>query len=205
MNKNDLPAFQNCVRALFASFGQECTEAAMTGYWMGLSDLELSQVQFAIASALRTSTFTPRPAELRKLTGCAVDSETRATQAWLGVLRAVRLGPYKHIDFSDKLCNAAIRALGGWPNFVARFIDTNEEEFARHAFSKAYRNLSASSLSDEACRPLAGISEACVIDHCLSSPVPIRIFCEYDRNATPLKMESRMPKEVNAIVEGAFT
>ena len=183
MNQTDIPVFQNCIRALFAAFGQECTEASLNGYWIGLSDLEIRDVQKSVAVAIRTTKFVAKPFELREMTGTVVSEESRSQMAWLDVQRALKVGAYKSIDFDDKLCNAAIRSLGGWPNFVARFVSAKEEEFARHAFLKSYRNLAASSVSGDACKPLPGLSQVTIIAGCVSGPV--RIECEPERAKLP--------------------
>ena len=201
MDNEDKNKFAVTIAALLETFGVQATKPIMHGYWMGLSDLALATLHGAVERAIRECDRLPKPAELRKLAGSAVDGETRATLAWIDVLRAVELGPYKHIDFDDKLCNAAIRALGGWPNFVSRFTDAAEEEFTRHAFTKAYRNLKASSLSLEACVHLSGLNEAVVIDGMLAAPVPVRIACSDDRAYSP-RLECEL--QVQAIVDSAF-
>lgn len=188
MNSSDIPNFQNCIRALFAAFGQECTEASLNGYWLGLADLEITQVQKAVAIAIRSTKFVAKPFELRDLIGLVVNEDTRAQAAWLDVQKALRLGPYKSVDFDDKLCNAVIRVLGGWPNFVARFSSSREEEFARHAFLKAYKNFVASSVNGEACLPLQGLSQVSMIAGSVAGP--IRITCEDERAKLPCPVRS---------------
>jgi len=183
MNQSDIPAFEKSIRALFAAFTQECTEASLNAYWLGLSDLELPAVQKAVMQAIRTTKFVAKPFELRELTGSVVSEESRAQLAWLDVQRALRIGAYKSVDFDDKLCNAVIRGLGGWPNFVARFTSAKEEEFARHAFTKAYRNFAASSVSGDSCKPLPGLSQVSFIGGVQVGP--IRIACEPERAMLP--------------------
>lgn len=146
------------VGALCETFGQEATDALLNGYWMGLCDLSIELVQFAVARAIRECDKLPRPVELRRLAGEASD-EQAATIAWDDVQRALPCGPYKHIDFGNRTINAVIRNLGGWPNFVGRFTDAEAEKWVRQEFIRAYRNLSQSGLSDEACAPLAGLAQ----------------------------------------------
>jgi len=188
MNASDLPSFEVCVRALFAAFGQECTEASLNGYWLGLSDLEIEQVQKAVAIAIRSTKFVAKPFELRELMGLVVNEDSRAQAAWMDVQKALRVGPYKSVDFEDKLCNAAIRALGGWPNYVAKFVSAKEEEFARHAFLKTYKNFAASAVSGEACLPLQGLSQVTIIGGEIQGPT--RIACDPERAKLPCPVRS---------------
>jgi hypothetical protein len=38
---------------MFASFAGECTESTLQGYWLGLSDLSIEQVEMAVAHSIR--------------------------------------------------------------------------------------------------------------------------------------------------------
>lgn len=185
MVEADKKDFAVAVGALFASFGQDSTQALMQGYWLGLNDLELHQVQIAVASALKRCKFLPRPAELRDLLGLNVSEEDTAVAAWSDVLRAVRLGPYKHIDFQDKLCNAVIRNLGGWVNFVQRFSDAESEKWTRLDFLKCYKAFAKSGVNGELIAPLQGLSEREVINGQLCLPMPRKIACDANRSETP--------------------
>ena len=163
MNAEDKDQFEKCIRALFAAFGQECTNATLSGYWMGLSDVTIMQVQKSVGIAIRSTKFVAKPFELRDMLGLVVSNETRAIEAWGDVQRALMIGAYKSVDFEDTLINATIRSLGGWPNFVARFTDSLQEEFARHAFCKTYRNLASSYVDGDACKPLQGLSQVTMV------------------------------------------
>jgi hypothetical protein len=185
MVEADKKEFAIAVGALFASFGQDSTQALMQGYWLGLNDLELHQVQIAVASALKRCKFLPRPAELRELLGLNVSDEDTAVAAWGDVLRAVRLGPYKHVDFEDKLCNAVIRNLGGWVTFLQRFSDAESEKWTRLDFVKCYKAFAKSGVNGELIAPLQGLSEREVINGQLCLPVPRKIDCDANRNQLP--------------------
>jgi len=186
MVEADKREFAIAVGALFASFGQDSTQALMQGYWLGLNDLELNQVQMAVASALKRCKFLPRPAELRELLGLNVSDEDTAVAAWVDVLRAVRLGPYKHVDFEDKLCNAVIRNLGGWVTFLQRFSDAESEKWTRLDFLKCYKAFAKSGVNGELIKPLQGLSEREVINGQLCLPIPRKIACDANRNQLPL-------------------
>lgn len=191
MQESDREDFSNCISALF--FDREATEAMFLAYWMGLSDLTLEQVQQAVWLAIREAKgpSVPRPAELRELV--FGKTEDRALLAWNDVLRAVPLGPYKHIDFQDRVINAAIRSLGGWPNYVARFTGADEEKWARLDFLRTYRGFLSSGVNGEACEPLPGLSEKQVVQGKLVTPVPRKIACDASRVAAPKRIETQQP------------
>jgi len=185
MDKNDVPRFQICIRAMFASFRSECIDATLHGYWIGLSDLTIEQVESAVAHSIRVAKFLPRPAELREYLGVNASEEDTAIDAWSDVLRALRLGPYKHIDFQDKLCNAVIRNLGGWVTFLGRFSDAESEKWARLEFIKCYVSFAKVGVNGEMIAPLAGLSEREVHNGMLCLPIPRQIACDAKRAELP--------------------
>lgn len=171
MDKSD---FAVTITAMLEAYGQEATKARLLGYWLGLQDLDLETLQRAVSGAVRACKALPTPAALRELAGEA-SAEGQAIQAWGDVLRAIRLGPYKHIDFEDRRCNAAIRMLGGWPTFLDRFRDSESEKWARLDFLKAYRSMSSEGHVGDAGKPLPGIAQVCVRGGRKVEPVPVRI------------------------------
>jgi len=176
MVESDRADFSLAVGAMLETFGQEATKELIRGYWIGLSDLELNSVQFAVARAIRECDRLAKPVELRRLAGEATDDQA-ATIAWDDALRAVPKGAYKHIDFENKLINAVIRNLGGWPNFVARFSSADDEKWIRQEFIRAYKNFS-SGVSLEACAPLPGLSQVVHRGNGLEPPVPHFVQCK---------------------------
>ena len=190
MDQSNLARYQLCIRAMFASFSSECTEATLQGYWLGLSDLTIEQVEAAVAKSIRECKFVPRPVELRELVGAHQSDDDTAIAAWGDVLKAVRLGPYKHIDFQDKLCNAVVRNLGGWVTFLERFSDAESEKWVRLDFVKCYKSFAKSGVSGELIEPLAGLAEREVIDGQLCLPVPRTISCDAVRSVPPRITES---------------
>lgn len=192
MVDEDKAGFAVAIGALFASFGQDATQAIMQGYWLGLNDLELGQVQQSVAMALKRCKFLPKPAELRELIGENLSEDDCALAAWGDVLKAVCLGPYKHIDFDDKLCNAVIRNLGGWVTFLERFSDAESEKWLRLDFVKCYKSFAKSGVSGELIEPLAGLAEREVINGQLSLPVPRKIECDSKRSELPRIADGRM-------------
>lgn len=192
MNDRDKQQFALAIGAMLETFGQEATKPILHGYWMGLQDLTLEQVQAAVSRAMGTCERKPTPVELRRLVG-EQTSEQRAISAWGDVLRAVPRGAYKHIDFADKLVNAAIRNLGGWPTFVGRFTDEESEKWARLEFIKAYQAFAAGGVDGEACEPLPGLAQMTSIGGNLCAPIPLRIECTPDRARMPKLISNPLP------------
>jgi hypothetical protein len=173
--------FRTTIAALHKAFGVEATEASYDGYLMGLADLSVDDLQRAVLLAIRERSVLPKPYDIRKLIGKSSSSEDRAVAAWNDVQRALRHGCYKTIDFQDKVCNAVIRNLGGWPNFCSRFSGAEEEKWVRQEFLKAYQSFAASGISAELAKPVPGLSEEEVVDGKLVAPVPRLIRCEPER------------------------
>lgn len=181
MENSNKAAFGLAVGAMLESFGVEATKAILHGYWLGLNDLTISQIETAVSLALRRLKFVPKPFELRELLGLVITNDSRAEAAWSDVHRAIPFGPYKHVDFDDKLVNATIRNLGGWVTFLDRFQDSESEKWARLDFMKCYKAFANSGVTGDLIKPLAGLSQAEVVSGSVASPVPKRIGCDADR------------------------
>lgn len=181
----DVVAFTDAIRAMFELFGMEMTRGKLHGYWLGLCDLPIASVQRAVARAVRTSDHLPLPVQLRRLAGGDATPEARAIAAWDDVLKATTCGAYAHLDFQDRIINATIRNLGGWPNFLGRFTDAKAEEWARKEFLAAYRAFASSVPSEDALRPLSGLGEATVADGRIVPVEPCVIECDQVRSKLP--------------------
>lgn len=176
MQSNDSENFGVAIGALAATFGVEATEPLILGYWLGLSDMDLRDLQRAVSRAVRECQFMPRPLELRQLAG--EDSpDTAALVAWGDVERAIGLGPYKHVDFTDKIINAVIRNMGGWPAFIGRLVNAEAEKWTRVEFLKCYTAFSKRGVNGEACEPLPGLSEQSVVAGKIVEPKVHRVIC----------------------------
>lgn len=173
--------FRTTIAALHKAFGVEATESSYDGYLMGLADMTIEELRRAVLMAIRERSVLPKPYDLRKLIGKSSSAEDRAVAAWNDVQRALRIGCYKTIDFEDKLCNAVIRNLGGWPNFCSRFSGAEEEKWVRQEFLKAYQSFSASGISTELAKPVPGLSEVEVHNGQIVEPIPRLISCEPER------------------------
>jgi len=176
MDDSGKAEFSIIISAMLEAFGQEATKPRLLGYWYGLSDLDIGDLGRAVVTCLREATRLPSPAELRELAGVA-SPEGRAIAAWGDVLEGIFCGPYNHVDFGDRIINATIRLLGGWPTFVGRFSDADGEKWARIEFLRVYQSLARSGVDGDVCRPLAGISEAQVRAGRIEQCRPVRIEC----------------------------
>lgn len=156
--KTRLERLVELVAGLCEAFNRKPSQATFMAYEIGLEDMPIEAIEFSVRRALRESRFMPSPAELRELGG-EPTSEDRAVLAWNSVLKAVPLGPYKHVSFvDDRITNATIRNLGGWPTFLERFSGAESEKWVRKEFIDAYRTLHRSQVDGEICRPLPGLA-----------------------------------------------
>jgi hypothetical protein len=63
----DKEAFTEAMQALCAVYSVEPTYALLSGYWIGLKDMKLADVQMAVGKALRGGgKFMPRPGQMRE-------------------------------------------------------------------------------------------------------------------------------------------
>lgn len=148
------------VNMLAATYNREVSPALLQAWKAALRDVPIEQVEVAAEKAMRTSKFFPAPAEIRQLAGAAEPTvESRALAAWTEFERAVtRHGPYKSVDFADRLINATVRHLGGWEHCC----DLRPSEFdkwLRKDFLKTYQAFAGHHPGDEACAPLVGFHE----------------------------------------------
>lgn len=185
MNANqDADRFRKAFSQLCVSLGQEITEPLLASYWMALADLKIEVVERAIWRAVREEKIGfPRPARIRELAGAGESDNDRAVSAWAKVLKAIPLGPYRTVTFDDRVINAAIRNLGGWPSMVERFGSTEEEGWARKDFIKTYQSLANSAITNELGSPLPGLSQVEVRNGQMVDPVPLLVS---DKPTRPL-------------------
>lgn len=177
MQERDFESFSKAIAALAMAFDREASDVLYDAYWLGLGDLSIEQIQRSVATAIRELDHFPKPVELRKLAGAYVDGDSRAMSAWSDVQRAIGLGPYKHIDFADRLINATVRNLGGWPSFLSRFANAESEKWARLEFCRTYSAFAKLGVSGELLAPLPGLSQQTARGGVLMLPVPVRVDC----------------------------
>lgn len=167
--------FKTAIEAMFVTLGGELSEPALFGYWMALSDFSIEEVRRACVNAMCTARFVPKPVELRE--SISGGPESSAMLAWGDVQRAIGLGPYKHVDFTDKIINAVILNMGGWPAFIGRLTDAESEKWLRIEFLKCYLAFANRGVSGEICKPLIGLSEQSVVAGKIVEPKVHRVIC----------------------------
>ena len=72
-SSDDDAKFGTVMRALAAVFRQEVTPAMLEGYWMGVGDLTVDELERGARRAIRECRFMPVPAEIRELAGRGKD------------------------------------------------------------------------------------------------------------------------------------
>lgn len=180
MHSSERAEFVNVISAMAATFGREGSEALLTGYWMGLSDLSVQAVKSAAHAAIHHCKFMPVPAELRQLAGELLPAD-RAVKAWQAVIAAVRRhGYYQTVDFDDPLTNATLRNL--WHDWSAfdDALEAQDEHWLRKEFERVYQSLVRSSVNADAARPLVGWFEKTnrMNGHIEAVRPPVRIACD---------------------------
>lgn len=159
MDEQDRPAFEHLLLALGATFRTEVTTSLRAGYWLGLRDLTIADVQEAATKAIAGSRHMPTPRDLRDLAG-VMGADQRAIIAWNALKRAIReVGSYRSVTFDDPTINAVVRSLGGWPRVC--LTDSEElDKWTSKEFQRLYRELSALQLGQDLTRHLPGVFES---------------------------------------------
>lgn len=158
MKANERAEFVEVIEALAATFGREPTQAMLTGYWMGLEDLELVAVKRAAAKAIASDKFMPVPAVMRELAG-ELSPKQRAVLAWGAFKSAVDThGFYASVDFDDQTINATVRNLGGWMPTLDQ-METEGDKWIRKDFERVYEAFAATGIGPDLARPLLGQHE----------------------------------------------
>ena len=153
MKVEDRPRFAHVLLGLCETFGRDCTEGLIEGYWLALSDLNLDEFGNNAARCLKTSTFMPMPVDLRG------GKDENATKAWSHLLKAIRRhGHYASVDFADTAINATVRALGGWDRVCG--LESEElHKWYRKDFEKTYTAYALRPADGEAGKHLEGYHE----------------------------------------------
>ena len=196
---------ESLIVMLYAAHQKKPTSDEMLAYLHGVGDLSIESITAAVRKSIRADEYLPSPGKLRGLCGVIKESD-RALIAWDAVLKALPLGPYKTVAFDDRFTNAAIRNLGGWPQFISRFTGAEEEKWARKEFLDAYGSLLRSNVSGEVCRPLPGLSQSEVVvdadgNRVLGKPVRRFVAVGLPDATNPLLItESKQPQSISQSV-----
>lgn len=138
MNDTDRRRFAASLAALAETLGGAVGEITAEGYWRGLEDLSIEEVEAACLAAMKTCRFMPKPVELRELAGAGDGG--LGVIAWTTFIEAARRtawGDRAGLDFEDKAINAAVRAIGGI-EMIRRSDESALHTFTRKAFIEAY-------------------------------------------------------------------
>lgn len=115
-------------------------EPMFLAYWIGLRDLDQSDIETAAARAIRECEHMPRPSELRRMAG-QLTADARALYAVSDIRRAITgLGPYKSVWFADPLINRAIELEGGWVRVASAPLD-ELDRFILRQLGRSYSSL----------------------------------------------------------------
>lgn len=155
MVDQDRAEFGVIMAGLASTFGREVDEALLTGYWMGLGDLEISEVKQGATRAMREAEFMPTVRQLRDLSGSG-NADMQAALAFEHLRSAITsVGYYGSIAFDDPAITAAVRNLGGWSRVCEMEVEQFEKWF-RPQFEKVYKGFRLTGVSEEQASPLLG-------------------------------------------------
>lgn len=119
MTPQDAPKFIAQLTAMAEVYDAKCSDAKQTIYFEALSDIDLPGVLQAMAQAVRTCRFMPRPSELRDL---ALGSQQEAAgAAWSDLLGEIRRVGYCG---TPNLPTAVLEAVGAIWGSWARLCET---------------------------------------------------------------------------------
>jgi hypothetical protein len=119
--------------------GPALSESRLVLYFEALSDLALEDVLRALGTAMRTSTFLPKPAELRTL--AVGDTADGVEASWLLFRKAMReAGAYASLATVDPALGATIEAMfDGWPQACSAEFSPEMWTAKRKEFERIYR------------------------------------------------------------------
>jgi hypothetical protein len=141
MDLADSDEFTRRLVGLGELFAANLTPVKQALYFEALRDLPFDLVVHALNVAIKTQTFMPKPAELRRLV--VGDDEDAAERAWMAFRKAMRwVGSYVSVVIADPALGEAIVAVfGSWP--AACQLELSPEMWAakRKEFGRVYRVL----------------------------------------------------------------
>lgn len=157
MNVEDSGELVRRLNALGELFDVTLSPAKKALYFEALRDLPFDAIATALNAAVKTCTFMPRPAEIRKLAIGDVDDAIET--AWMALRAAMQsAGAYRSIATTDPALGEAIVALfGSWPEACATDLSPEMWSSKRKEFGRVYRVLCDRALTGT--RYLPGIVE----------------------------------------------
>ncbi|KVG77203.1 DUF6475 domain-containing protein [Burkholderia ubonensis] len=153
-------AFAELISGVYAFYGREASDFALSVWWAAMQPFDLAAVHDAMNRHCvnpDSGQFLPKPADIVKMVqGSTQDS---ALVAWAKVDRAIRsCGTYNSVVFDDALIHRVIVEMGGWVLVGGK----GEEEwpFVRNEFVNRYRGYKMRSETPEYQPVLIGMAEA---------------------------------------------
>jgi hypothetical protein len=108
MQESDKSRYIKAINALAATKGREIDVPLIEGYWIGLEDLTIEQLEMVCRRAIKTCRYFPSTMELLELAG-VVSPEQRAFDAWPSVMFAAA---GSRVDL-DPVAAEVVRRMGG--------------------------------------------------------------------------------------------
>jgi hypothetical protein len=156
MEITDSGEFGRRLLALAELFDATLTPVKVALYFEGLRDLPFERVAFALNTAVKTATFFPRPAELRKW--AVGDAEDAAEAAWMQLRGAMHTaGGYASLVADATLGETITAVFGGWPAACALELSPEMWAAKRKEFGRVFRVITQRALDGS--RYLPGICE----------------------------------------------
>lgn len=157
MDISDSGEFTRRLIALAELYGAELTPARQALYFEALRDLPFADVAMGLNVAVKTCTWMPKPAEIRKL--AVGDSEDRAEFAWLAWKTAARrAGHMASLIVDDAaLAETIVAVFGSWEESCALELSAEMWSSKRKEFGRVYRVMSDRALAGS--RYLTGQAE----------------------------------------------
>lgn len=139
MTDADRARFTRVMFALAETWKEPMSELRLEGYWVGLNDCKIEQIEDAAAKAIRGATYFPRPAELREL--IFGNAEHKAEIAWMSWKNAARrFGGAASLVIEDAaLAETLVQIFGGWPEACAKELSPEMWASTRKEFDRVYR------------------------------------------------------------------
>lgn len=160
MQNNDRLSFAELIANIYAFYGRDSSDFALSVWWEAMKPFDFA----AVADAMNrhcvnpdTGQFMPRPADVvRMLQGSTQDS---AMVAWAKVDKGIRqVGTYASVAFDDPIIHRVIHDMGGWVSLGQK--DEREWPFVAKEFENRYRGYRVRSETPEYPKVLIGIAEA---------------------------------------------
>lgn len=149
--------FSQIMAVLGSNASCEVTDLDILVRWIGLRDYTFQQVEDAAMQILRHRKFTKLPTVADFIEYIDGDVASLAEIQAITVCRAIaEIGSHRSVHFSDKVTQAVIESLGGWPQ-VCRNLKQDNESWFRKEFGALYAAFARRGIDSDT--PLLGIAD----------------------------------------------